>query len=166
MILILGRFQPLHKGHMKIIIDAYAEDNDLAIVIGSAKKSDEKDNPFSAEERRRMLEETLEAENITAKIFLVQDIELDSHYVGHLEENIGCKPDKIITENGLTIRLFKKAGYNIIITPRHFDLSATEVRLRIAKGEEWKGFLPEQVVKIIGDIDGINRIKSLYPTEK
>ena len=166
MILILGRFQPLHKGHLKVIKDAFEEDNDLTIVIGSSKKSDEKENPFSAEERKLMLEKTLEAENITTKIFTVPDIELDAAYVEHLEDNIGCRPKKIITENKLTIRLFKEAGYNIISTPRHFDLSSTKVRLMIAKGEEWKSFLPNAVVKIIENIGGISRIKKLYPDEK
>ncbi|MFH1064172.1 MAG: nicotinamide-nucleotide adenylyltransferase [Candidatus Woesearchaeota archaeon] len=166
MILILGRFQPLHKGHMKVIQDAYAEDKGLAIVIGSTDKENTKENPFSAEERKQMIEEALKAENITADIFLVPDINLDSEYVEHLEDNIGHRPEKIITENDDTIRLFKDAGYDIITTPRHFDISATEVRLRIAKGEEWRGFLPAPVIKILEEIDGVARIKRLYPVEK
>ena len=38
--LILGRFQPLHYGHIQLMELAFAENNQLVICIGSAQKDD------------------------------------------------------------------------------------------------------------------------------
>ncbi|MBN1544538.1 nicotinamide-nucleotide adenylyltransferase [Candidatus Woesearchaeota archaeon] len=159
MILILGRFQPLHNGHMKVIRDSLAEDDDLVIAIGSPGKSDQKMNPFSGEERKEMLERTLKARNIAAEIFFVPDRPSDEGYVGHVIEQIGRKPDKIITENPWTIDLFGRAGYKVVVTERHFELSSTEIRNRISKGREWEHLVPEEVAEFINGSRGIERIK-------
>src|SRR3989338_3780286 len=54
--LILGRFQPLHYGHIQLMELAFAENNQLVICIGSAQK----DDPLPIVERHRRVEEQLE----------------------------------------------------------------------------------------------------------
>ena len=161
MILILGRFQPLHKGHMKVIEDAYREDKDLVIAIGSAQVKDRKENPFSAEERKLMLEKTLQADNIKAKIVLVPDIACDDTYVSHVKEFVGGKPDKIITENEWTIDLFKRAGYDVRITPRYFGISATDIREKMSRDEPWEDLVPPKTIEVLKEIKCIERIKKI-----
>jgi nicotinamide-nucleotide adenylyltransferase len=161
MILILGRFQPLHNGHMKVIEDALKEDKEIIIAIGSPGKSNQKANPFSGEERKEMIERTLKASNIPARIFFVPDRPSDEGYVEHVLEQIREKPDKIITENPWTIDLFTKAGYDVHITPRYFGISASEIRRRIAEGEEWESMVPKQISEAVKKIGGIDRIKGL-----
>ena len=161
MILILGRFQPLHNGHLKAIEDAYNEDNNLIIAIGSSQKHDEKENPFSGEERRQMLERTLKSNRIPARIVLIPDIKCDSTYTDHIEQYIGAKPDRIITENQWTFDLFSRAGYDVKMTPRYFNISSTAIRELIADGGRWQDLVPEDVMKMIREIDGINRIKNI-----
>jgi nicotinamide-nucleotide adenylyltransferase len=161
MILILGRFQPLHRGHMKVIGDAYAEDKALVIAIGSAQKSDESNNPFSGEERQAMLENALKAEKIRARLVLVPDIAADKTYVSHVERFIRGRPDRIITENTWTIALFRKEGYDVHITPRYFGISATEVRRRMACGERWTDMVPKEVADVIKRVKGIERVRNL-----
>ena len=162
MILILGRFQPLHKGHMKVIKDVFEEDKDIVIAIGSAQRKNEKENPFGGDERKLMVEKTLKANNIPARVVLVPNLDSDKYYVAHVEEHVGGKPAKVITENPWTINLFTKAGYEVVVTDRHFELSATEIREKIAKGEKWEDLVPEQVAEFIKEIDGVVRIKKLY----
>jgi len=146
---------------MKVIRDAFSKYGEIIIAIGSSQKENEKFNPFSAEERRKMLEKTLEVENIPASIFAVPDIEDDMHYVEHVEEIIGCSPKRIITENSWTAELFSKAGYEVIMTERHFGISATQIRDMMAGGDDWSSLLPGKVVEIIEEIDGVERIKKL-----
>lgn len=162
MILILGRFQPLHKGHLKVIEDAYKEDKEMIIAVGSAQVKGRKENPFSAEERRLMLEKTLEANNIQAKIVLVPDIACDSTYVSHVEDFIGGKPDRIITENEWTIDLFKRAGYDVHITPRYFDISATDIRDKMSKDEPWEDLVPTETLEVLKEIKSVERIKKIF----
>jgi len=162
MILILGRFQPLHNGHLKVIKDAANADRELVIAIGSAQKKDEKDNPFSASERKIMIEKVLESENIQARISEIPDMTTDDSYVQHVIDRIGGKPKKVITENPWTLRLFKDAGIDVEVTPRYHSISATEIRIRMAHDEEWKAMVPQAVYDYINRINGVSRIKRLY----
>jgi len=147
---------------MKVIRDVLAEDNDLVIAIGSPGKRNQKNNPFSGEERKDMLERTLKALKIPARILFVPDRPSDEGYVEHVIEQIGSRPDKIITENPWTIDIFGKAGYKVVVTERHFELSSTYIRNRISEGKEWEHLVPKQVAEFVKKIGGIERIKKAY----
>lgn len=56
---LIGRFQPLHLGHLHTIERAIDEVDELVIVIGSAKTARNLRNPFIAVERREMIESAL-----------------------------------------------------------------------------------------------------------
>ncbi|MBW2971855.1 nicotinamide-nucleotide adenylyltransferase [Candidatus Woesearchaeota archaeon] len=159
MILILGRFQPLHNGHMKVIREAFDKDEEIVIAIGSAGRVDEKENPFSGEERAEMIRKVLDLNGIPARIVLVPNTPTDKGYVQHVEKHIGAKPDKVMTENPWTIDLFSKAGYDVVVTDRHFQISSTKIRKLIASGERWEHFVPSPVPEFIRSIGGIERIK-------
>lgn len=165
MILILGRFQPLHNGHRKVINDAFKEDDHIVIAIGSAQEYNTKDNPFSSDERAKMIELALSEMKKTAKIVMVPDINDDSQYVSHVEKIVYRRADKLVTENINTIRLFERAGYKVDVTPRHFDISSTKIRERMANGESWEDFLPINVANYIKKIDGVQRIQKLFLKE-
>lgn len=55
----IGRFQPLHAGHLSTIERAITEVDELVIVIGSARTARNLRNPFTADERRAMIESAL-----------------------------------------------------------------------------------------------------------
>jgi len=59
--LFIGRFQPFHLGHLSDIKDALKEVDELVIAIGSSQHSGTKENPFSTEERIKMIEDTCES---------------------------------------------------------------------------------------------------------
>ena len=54
--ILVGRFQPLHKGHVKAIEFARNNSEKLFVIVGSAEKSNQKRNPFSFEERKKMID--------------------------------------------------------------------------------------------------------------
>ena len=56
--IIIGRFQPLHRGHIALIEWAYEqkESDSLRIVIGSSNRLHSPENPWSWEERKEMIE--------------------------------------------------------------------------------------------------------------
>ena len=62
--LIIGRFQPLHNGHLEVIRKVSAECDHVIIGIGSAQSSHTSENPFTAGERYLMMSETLKDEGI------------------------------------------------------------------------------------------------------
>lgn len=162
MILILGRFQPMHRGHLKVIEDAHREDRDLVIAIGSSQKKNESVNPFSGAERKQMLKRVLDSKGIKAKIVLVPDIECDCSYIRHVEKHIKGRPGLVITENRWTIRLFRSAGYKVRVTPRHFRISSTDIRQRIAENKKWEYLVPRETAELIKKIKGVQRIRKIF----
>ena len=72
--LFIGRFQPLHKGHINSIKYCLDKIDELVIVIGSSDKSFEFKNPFTAGERIEIIKESICEEinrEVLQKIFLV-----------------------------------------------------------------------------------------------
>lgn len=57
----IGRFQPVHLGHLKIIEAALAQADKLIVVCGSARQAISPRNPFSLAEREAMLRAALPA---------------------------------------------------------------------------------------------------------
>jgi bifunctional NMN adenylyltransferase/nudix hydrolase len=58
----IGRFQPPHQAHLETITRALARYHRLIVVLGSALCYPTTKNPFSAEERERMIQESLASE--------------------------------------------------------------------------------------------------------
>ena len=56
---LIGRFQPVHKGHGFLIEQALLKAKKLVIVIGSSFAARSLRNPFSAQERKDMIIEVL-----------------------------------------------------------------------------------------------------------
>ena len=111
--LLIGRFQPFHKGHLQAIKRILKEASELLIVVGSSQFKNTPDNPFSAEERVEMIRLALEAERISGcQIFKVPDINNDHLYPAHVMRRVPSF-EVVYTGNDLVQRLFKNAGKNV-----------------------------------------------------
>lgn len=53
---VLGRFQPLHKGHAHMIEEALKVADNVLVLIGSSQESRTASNPFTYEERKEILQ--------------------------------------------------------------------------------------------------------------
>jgi len=58
----IGRFQPFHHGHHELIKDALEEAEKVIIIIGSAGKAPNTQNPWSAEQREEIIKLSLSPE--------------------------------------------------------------------------------------------------------
>jgi len=161
--LFVGRFQPFHNGHLQILKTVYKDFDEIIIGIGSSQYSNTLDNPFTAEERKEMIEKTLNAEGIkNYKVYFIPDIHNYPKWVSHVE-SIVPKFDVVISNNLLTSKLFSEKGYivrNTLLFERE-KYSGKEIRRRMLEGREWKNLVPKQVVDIIEKIKGVERIKNL-----
>ena len=161
--LIIGRFQPLHNGHLEVIRKVASECDRIIIGIGSAQYSHSKDNPFTAGERYLMISETIKVEGIdNVSIVPVEDINRYSIWVSHVASM--CPPFSIVySNNSVTRRLFEEAGYDVRDSPLYNrkEFSGTEVRKRLSEGGNWQSLVPAPVAKVIMDIDGVSRVKEL-----
>jgi len=164
--LLIGRFQPFHKGHLEAVRKAAAKVDKLIIVIGSAQHSNTIDNPFSAEERKKMIEAALYEAHITNTIIIpINDILLDEEYADHVRSQVPHFKKVFAGTNALVAKLFSDAGFEIETTAqedRFKDIDATEVRRRMLKNEDWRSLVPKSAVQIIEEFEGSQRIKRLF----
>ena len=57
--LILGRFQPIHKGHLSLMLLALSKCDKIIVAVGSSQASRTERNPLSYEERYNMIYDAL-----------------------------------------------------------------------------------------------------------
>ena len=54
-VVFIGRFQPLHQGHIDTINKAFEYADEVFVLVGSSNRPRSIDNPFTFEERKRMI---------------------------------------------------------------------------------------------------------------
>lgn len=163
--LLVGRFQPFHLGHLAAVIFALNKVDPLFIAVGSAQKSHEPDNPFTASERITMIKSALEEEAIDCRRWLlipVPDTRVHSAWVDYVKTLVP-KFDIVFSNDKLTIRLFRERAINVVEVPyvRREIYSATHIRAEMLKGNAWRKKVPQAVARIIGELRGVERLRQI-----
>jgi len=163
--LFVGRFQPLHRGHLEAIKDLMKKVDELVIVIGSSQYSHTLENPFTAGERVKMVRLALAETGIDAGrcyIIPVADVNVHNIWVAHVVAHTP-RFDIVFTNEPLTRRLFIEAGFKVKPIKFHDRgrCSATNIRERMLKGKSWEALVPKSVAKFIKQINGAERLREL-----
>ena len=115
---VLGRFQPVHRGHASLLSSAEqwreknAPEMPLRIAIGSINKSQNLSNPWDAIEREKMLEASLKELDFNAEIVGIPDIDNPPEWVNHAEDYHG-KSGVLITSDQATADLYASGGWTV-----------------------------------------------------
>lgn len=163
--LVIGRFQPFHKGHLEVVRSISRECGSIIIGIGSAQLSHAHDNPFTAGERHLMISRSLRDDGIRDfSIVPIMDINRYAVWVAHV---VSLVPpfQAIYSNNPLTRRLFSEAGHEVRASPlfNRELFSGTEVRRRMLAGEPWEGLVPKAVAEVVEEVRGVQRMRELGP---
>lgn len=159
---LIGRFQPFHSGHLRLIEHIAEDVDELVIGIGSADASHTRRNPFTAGERVMMVRKTLEPYDITDYVVPIEDLERNSVWVSHVQ-SMAPEFDVAYSNNSLVVRLFSEAGIEVRQT-RMFDredLKGSEIRKQMIEGEVWRQYVPEPVQDVIEEVDGVGRLHQI-----
>ena len=162
--LLIGRFQPFHNGHARLVREIVDVVDELVFGIGSAGDSHTVTNPFTAGERIMMATKSIEAMPVETTVYTVpiEDLNRNAVWVSHVE-SISPRFDIAYSNNPLVIQLFTEAGVEVRQTPM-FDrdvLKGSEIRRRMVEGGDWESRVPDAVVQVVDEIDGIERIQRL-----
>ena len=160
--LILGRFQPFHLGHLSVIQVICNNEIEPIICIGSAQEGNTKDNPFNTKERKTMIKAVMRNLDCKYEIYEIPDVNNNELYVSHLETFV---PDFDIVYSGNTLvqKLFKTAGYRVVV-PEMINRKVWEgaaIRRAMMVGDEWETAVPSQIVDYISDSNGIGKLHEL-----
>ncbi|MFZ3167001.1 Nicotinamide-nucleotide adenylyltransferase [uncultured archaeon] len=163
----LGRFQPYHLGHHEVLKQIVNEVDEIIVGIGSAQKSHEMENPFTAGERILMVSSALMEFDIKHYVIPIEDIQRNSLWVSHVKSMVPPF-DIAYTNNSLVIELLREAGIEVKQSPLFMrnSYSGTEIRRRMLKGEKWEHFVPKNVVEIIKEIKGVKRIRTVTQSDQ
>jgi nicotinamide-nucleotide adenylyltransferase len=164
--LFIGRFQPFHKGHLATVKFALEKVEQLVIVVGSAQKSHEPRNPFTAGERIRMIKESLDSDSETdvRRILIIPVPDTDVHALWtHQVDMLVPKYDVVFANDLFTLMLFQEKGIKALEAPlyRRDEMKATEIRKKMIAEEIWEDLVPIPVSKVIKEINGVERVKAL-----
>jgi nicotinamide-nucleotide adenylyltransferase len=162
----IGRFQPYHNGHHRVVEQIATEVDELVVGIGSAGDSHSIRNPFTAGERIMMITKALVDFDLVTYVVPIEDLERNAVWVSHVQ-SMSPRFDVAYSNNPLVIRLFDEAGVEVRQSPM-FDrdvLEGTEIRDRMVHDDDWQDLVPSTVVDVIEETDGIDRIRKVSDTD-
>ncbi len=144
-VIVLGRFQPFHKGHEYLLLEAL-KSGSLVIAIGSSQANQEPDNPWSGEERKSMIEAWLESMQIEATVVCIPDINDPPNWVEHAtkfhHEGI------LATSDDSTAELYRQSGWEIEL-------------ISMSGRENLQGWRVRQTIKMMSMIEDENVLQSV-----
>lgn len=160
--LFIGRFQPFHNAHLIDIRKILKEVDEVIIAIGSSQGKNTLENPFSYNERKRMIEAVLKNNKIKSyKIFPIPDIPNDRKWVGYIRKKLP-KYYFVYSGNPWTLRCFKKHDFNVKKIRLIKGISSTLIRNLISKNKNWENLVPKEIADYIVKIKGVERVKNIY----
>jgi len=147
--LMVGRFQPLHRGHTKSI-NVMVQDCETAIVcLGSAQKKREKHDPWTVEERMQMLKNVY---GDRIKIVPLNDIGAANpdqwvSYIFDKLKKLGMKePTDYYTGSEFDASWYEKhfwRGLHILDREKSSVPAATEIRMSLElRNNIWRKWVP------------------------
>ena len=161
--LLIGRFQPFHLGHLEAFHFALSKVENLWIGIGSSNKLNQKQNPFSAVERKEMILSSIE-ESISdsIEIFFIPDLENHEKWIENID-TIVPKFDIVFSNDELIQYLYSKHNTQVTSVPfkERDTLSGTNIRDKIKSNQKWKHLVPDGTKKVLQKISVNDRLKSL-----
>ncbi|WP_136588489.1 nicotinamide-nucleotide adenylyltransferase [Salinigranum halophilum] len=162
----IGRFQPYHNGHHRMVEEIAREVDELVLGIGSAGDSHSPRNPFTAGERVMMVSKSVSDFDIVSYAVPIEDLDRNSVWVSHVQ-SMSPTFDVAYSNNPLVIQLFHEAGVEVRQSPmfNRDVLEGTELRDRMLSGDDWRSLVPDAVVEVIEEIDGIERIQRVSDTD-
>ncbi|ERG96472.1 nicotinamide-nucleotide adenylyltransferase [Haloquadratum walsbyi] len=162
----IGRFQPYHNGHHKMVKAITAEVDELVLGIGSAGHSHTQQNPFTAGERVMMVTKSVADFDVTTYAVPIEDLDRNSVWVSHVQ-SMSPTFDVAYSNNPLVIQLFSEADVEVRQSPmfNREILKGSTLRERMIHDDDWKSLVPSQVIDVIEEIDGIERMRRLGATD-
>ena len=161
--LLIGRFQPFHLGHFEALQFALSKVDKLWVGLGSSNKPTQKNNPFSAQERKEMILSSID-DSMKEKISIYFIPDLDNH-IKWIEkiDTIVPKFDVIFSNDELTKHLYSKRSIQVVPIPflKRQTLSGTRIRELMVSDQKWDDLVPKGTKNYLIDIGAKDRLKNL-----
>ncbi|NQV40156.1 MAG: nicotinamide-nucleotide adenylyltransferase [Nitrosopumilus sp.] len=161
--LLIGRFQPFHLGHLEALQFALSKVDKLWVGLGSSNKPVEKNNPFTAEQRKEMILSSID-DSMKEKILIYFIPDVDNH-IKWIEkiDTIVPKFGIIFSNDDLTKHLYSKRDIQVLTIPflNRESLSGTNIRDLIIRDQKWDDLVPEGTRNFLQNTNAKDHLKNL-----
>ncbi len=161
--LLIGRFQPFHLGHLKALQFALSKVDKLWVGLGSSNKPVQKNNPFTAEQRKEMILSSID-DSMKEKISIYFIPDLDNHmkWIEKID-TIVPKFDIIFSNDNLTKHLYSKRNIQVLSIPflNRESLSGTNIRDLIISDQKWENLVPDGTRNFLKNTGTKEHLKNL-----
>jgi nicotinamide-nucleotide adenylyltransferase len=161
--LLIGRFQPFHLGHLEALQFALSKVDKLWVGLGSSNIHVEKNNPFTAEQRKEMILSSIDdsmKERIS--IYFIPDVDNHMKWIEKID-TIVPKFDIIFSNDDLTKHLYSKRNIQVLPIPflNRESLSGTNIRDLIISDQKWEDFVPNGTRNFLKNTNAKEHLKNL-----
>jgi len=170
----MGRFQPLHLGHMDAIRQSLKNRDMLIIAIGSGEQNFRPENPLTAGERIEMVKAALDEEKIPPGKYLIIPIANISNFAlwpAYVDfflpvyETL-CTGSDVVKCLYKSYNAIRKKPYKIFNIRKNLPITSTQIRKLMLKGKKWEHLVPKSTASLLKKWDIVNRLKSVQEVEK
>ena len=161
--LLIGRFQPFHLGHLQALQFALSKVDNLWVGLGSSNKPIEKNNPFTAKQRKEMILSSIDdSMKQRISIYFIPDLDNHMRWIEKID-TIVPKFDIIFSNDDLTKHLYSKRNIQVVSIPflNRESLSGTNIRDLIISDQKWDDLVPSGTKAILENLDSKNRLQIL-----
>jgi len=168
--IVIGRFQPVHLGHMRdVLVPAFVESDHVLVLLGSSNRAPDVKNPFSPDQRRAIILEAMvgagypEARDASPSKLQFRELDdflySDQRWLSEVQRLVSEYRNalRIAYEAPVEVTLYgvakDRSSYYLNLFPQWKqalgskrdprNLSGTAVRTRLFEGDDaWKEFVP------------------------
>lgn len=166
--LVVGRFQPFHKGHQALIQKALEDCQEVIVGIGSATAKPSLRNPFSAAERRQMIQACFPADAAAGRLRVldIPDIHNPPRWAAHVLTITG-PVDRAYGNDDETLSLFDLGGVPTkspgLVERERFEAKA--IRVLLAEDDSaWRKCVPAAIVPLLEQWGAGRRLRTMEAT--
>jgi len=171
--LIIGRFQPFHNAHHKIIKYALQKYNRVIVIIGSNRHARDVHNPFSMSERSNMIMSAFsEQEKKQLTISTVRDyIYNDNMWISEVQRIVDdlnkeevdiCLVGHQRDDSSFYLNLFPQWGFDEVGKLEN-DISASDIRKTFFTCSDWVDLVSDKLPKhVIDELKHFKTTKNYY----
>ena len=167
--LMMGRFQPFHLGHLKLVKQILDKCDEVIIAITSSQFNYLEKDPFTAGERIEMIHNSLTEEDIDLKKCFVISIENQFNIATWASYLTSALPsfDKVYSGNDYVAMLLADSGIDVV-KPKFLEreqFNATKLRSMIISDDNWKDSVPNAVYEFLTKINAKNRLEVISKSD-
>ena len=157
--IIIGKFSPVHYGHLKLVEEALKECSKLIIFVGSSDSATNIENPFTYQQREDMLKGALSHYSDLIQILPLPDFLYNNNaWMKYIQKNVsaiaGDASKKIVgCFDGSQASYLKWFNWPVLSITKFQKISSSHVRKLILTEGEYLEYLPKFVSEYLEKLD-------------